>query len=107
MNHCLIVETRDPVDHRDVDRMAELALGLHRQGCRTAVLLAENGVFGARPGVTPALRPLLDAGVAVSADRFALEERGIGDGELIGGIELCEIGIVVDWLVGGASVLWR
>jgi hypothetical protein len=107
MERCMIVETRDPIAHRDVEWMAELALAMKRRGLGVAVLLAENGALAARTGTAPSLQRLVDEDIAVSVDRFALEERGIAEAEPVPGVEPCEIGIVVDQLAAGASVLWR
>jgi hypothetical protein len=107
MKQCMIVETRDPAGHLDFDWMAELALGLRREGVKVAMLLTENGTFGGRANVAPCLQRLVAEGIPVLADRFALEERGIAESNLMSGVEPCEIGVVVEWLEAGASVLWR
>jgi hypothetical protein len=107
MKQCMIVETRDPIGHLDFDWMAELALGMRREGVNVAMLLTENAAFGGRGNIAPCLQRLVADGIPVLADRFALEERGIAQSALMSGVEPCEIGVVVDWLEAGASVLWR
>jgi hypothetical protein len=108
MAHYMIIETRDPQDARDVEWMAELAATLQRNGSTATVMLAENGVFAARTGASaPALRTLTDAGCQVLADRYALRERGIRDGDLAKGVKAAELDAVVDALEAGVSVMWR
>ena len=107
MKQCLIVETRDPVDHRDFDWMASLALRMHEEGMPVSILLTENGVLGARPGVAPCLQRLIDQRVTISVDRVAMRERGIAEDKLMPGLVPAEIDVVVDSLEAGAAVLWR
>jgi sulfur transfer complex TusBCD TusB component (DsrH family) len=108
MQYYMIIETRDPQDARDVEWMAELAANLQRSGASATVMLAENGVFAARAGAaSPALRTLTDAGCQVFADRYALRERGIRDGDLAKGVKPTELDAVVDALEAGVSVMWR
>lgn len=107
MEQCLIVESRDPVEHRDFDRITELALGMRQQGVSTSLFLIDNAVFGARAGVAPGLASLVEQRIAVSADRLAMAERGIGEDAILPGIRATDIGTVVDSLLAGAAVLWR
>ena len=107
MNQCLIVESRDPAEHHDVERMAELALGLSRSGCKTALLFIENGVFAAREGVAPWLLRLSGEGVALAADRLSMAQRGIAQAGMANGVGAVEPAFVVDWLDAGASVIWN
>jgi hypothetical protein len=107
MNQCLIVESRDPAEHRDVERMAELALGLSRRGCTTAMLFIENGVFAVRDSVAPWLQRLSGNGVTLNADRVSLAQRGIAAGAMAPGVTVQEPAFVVDWLANGATVIWN
>ncbi len=108
MTRYMIIETRDPIEARDVDWMAELAADLQRSGAQASVMLAENGVFAARSGAAAsALRTLTDAGCEVFADRYALRERGIRDGDLATGVKAAELDVVLDALEAGVSVMWR
>jgi hypothetical protein len=43
----------------------------------------------------------------VFADRYALRERGIRDGDLAKGVKPAELDAVVDALEAGVSVMWR
>ena len=107
MNQCLIVESRDPAEHRDVERMAELALGLSRRGCTTAMLFIENGVFAVRDSVAPWLQRLAGNGVMLGADRLSLAQRGIAEDAIMPGVTPREPAFVVDWLETGATVIWN
>ena len=50
---------------------------------------------------------LLDAGVEILADDFALSERGILDGSLAAGVQPASLEIVVDHLAAGRKVTWH
>ena len=108
MRDLLIVETRDPVEVRDVEWGAGLLADAQGSGSTTCMMLAENGVFAVRKeALAPCLVPLIDEGVMVLADRFALRERGISETDLAPGVAPADLSVVVDWLEAGASVLWR
>ena len=108
MKHYMIVETRDPFEQHDTEWLAVLAAGLKRGGAKSAVMLAENGVFAARASAAAApLQTLTRAGVDVFADRFALRERGIRDAELALGVKPADLDLVVDQLEAGAIVMFR
>jgi hypothetical protein len=103
----MIVETRDPIDHGDVDWMGRFAVAAHAGGVGAAVFLADNGVLGARRGAPSAVEVWIQSGVKVAADRFALRERGISDTDLLPGVVPADLDLVLDRLIGGASVIWR
>lgn len=107
MKELLIVETRDAADHADPARMADLAVGMSRAGVSATLFLAENGVFAARRGHPLPLAEAMSAGIRIAADRFALDERGIRADQLRDGIEADGVGLVVDALDRGATVMWR
>jgi hypothetical protein len=107
MRDLMIVETRDPIAHSDVDWTGRLAVAMHAEGVAAAVFLADNGVLGARRGPPSAVADWIRAGVSVAADRFALRERGITDAELLPGVAPADLDVVLERLIGGASVVWR
>lgn len=107
MQDLMIVETRDPTGRGDVDWMADLAIAVHGRGVTTSIFLTENGVLGARRGAACAVRDWIKAGVRVSADSFALQERGISDSQLVPGVAPAGLETVLDGLIAGASVVWR
>jgi hypothetical protein len=104
----MIVETRDPFAVRDVAWTADLLAAAQLAGCRCTLMLCENGVLGTRKSASEqAFAGLVDAGVEVLADRFALRERGIAEDMLAGGISAADLDAVIDRLVAGGTVLWR
>ena len=108
MNDMMIVETRDPHAVRDVEWTAGLLAAMRQEGGRCTLMLAENGVLGARDPACPAsLSRLAGAGVEILADRFALAERGITEAELASGITAADLEVVIDRLVAGSNVIWR
>jgi hypothetical protein len=108
MKNMVIVETRDPIEVRDVEWSAELLAQVRGAGAASTLMLAANGVLGARASApAPFLTRLIGQGVDVLADRFALAERGITEADLAPGIAGADLGVVVDWLAAGDHVLWR
>ena len=108
MKDMMIIETRDPLEVRDVEWDLDLLAAMRRSGVSATLLLAENGVLGARRAARAAsVSRLARDGVEILADRFALEERGIGESGLADGIVSVDLGIVIDRLAAGASILWR
>jgi hypothetical protein len=108
VNDMMIVETRDPFAVRDVEWTAGLLAAMRRAGRRCTLVLAENGVLGARNAAgAPFLSGLVDAGVEILADRFALRERGIAEDALAAGIAAADLDVVVDRLAAGGTVVWR
>ena len=107
MNGMMIVETRDPLAVRDVEWTAGLLASMRRAGCKCTLMLAENGVFGARGPGGACLAGLAEAGVELLADRFALRERGIAEDSLATGVAPAELDVVIDRLAAGEAVVWR
>lgn len=108
MKDLMIVETRDPLAARDVEWTAGLLATMRQAGQTCTLMLAENGVLGARDSACPvAFFHLIDAGIEILADRFALAERGIAEDELAAGISAAGMDIVIDRLVAGDAVVWR
>jgi hypothetical protein len=107
MKELLIVETRDAAEHKDPERMAELAAGMAEAGVPATMFLAENGVFNALGVVPGPIDRALAAGVSVAADAFALAERGIRDDQLRNGVTVGDVDLIVDKLGASASVIWR
>jgi predicted peroxiredoxin len=107
MKELLIVETRDAAEHQDTARIAELAAGVSRSGVPATIFLAENGAFAAKRGSGSALDAAVSAGVHLAVDRFALEERGIPEGQLRQGVAVEGADFIVERLAGGATVMWR
>ena len=108
VNEMMIVETRDPFAMRDVEWTAGLLAAMRQTNRRCTLMLAENGVLGARRAAcAPSFTRLAEAGVEILADRFALGERGIAEDSLAAGIGVADLEVVIDRLVAGATVVWR
>ena len=108
MKNVMVVETRDPIECRDVEWSAALLSGLSEAGVGCTLMLAENGVLVARASArSDLLSGLIDGGVEILADRFALAERGIADSDLAAGVAGAELGVVIDRLAAGGAVIWR
>lgn len=108
MKQLMVVETRDPFEASEVESIADLLTGLQHEGIECSILLAENGVLGARASAPVDFLPkLAKQGVTLMADRFALAERGIPEDELTDGVKPSELGVILDHLTAGAAVMWR
>jgi sulfur relay (sulfurtransferase) complex TusBCD TusD component (DsrE family) len=103
----LLIASRDTFTARDVDGFLGLAASLAAQGHPVTVFLVQNGVLSARRGSgSELLTRLTRSGVGVMAEKFSLSERGIGSDRLAAGIEVADLGHVVDALADGVRVLW-
>jgi sulfur relay (sulfurtransferase) complex TusBCD TusD component (DsrE family) len=108
MSKYLLIESRDPFESHDVAFSYELATGLAKAGHDVTLLLVQNGVLPARSGAkADGLSAVLEAGVTVLADEFALGERGIPDTRLSAGVQRTSIDVVVDHLAAGHKTLWH
>ena len=108
MKDMMVVETRDPLECRDVEWSAAMLSGLSEAGVACTLMLAENGVLAARASArSNLLSGLVEGGVEILADRFALAERGIADSELAAGVAGADLGVVIDRLAAGGAVIWR
>lgn len=108
MAEYLLIESRDPFNSGDCGQFLELAEGLSRAGHAVTLFLVENGVLPARGGARAGRLPVLAAnGVAVYADAFALQERGISPNRLIAGVKPAPLDLVVEQLAQGAKALWH
>jgi sulfur relay (sulfurtransferase) complex TusBCD TusD component (DsrE family) len=106
MTEYLLIESRGPFESRDVGYYYELARGLSEAGNQVSVFLIQNAVLAARSSAdVPELLALLNTGIKVMADDFALKERGIT--KLLEGIQIALIDVVVDHLEAGHRTLWH
>jgi len=106
MAQYLLIESRDPFESNEVGYYYDLAKGLVEGGNQVTLFLAQNGVLSARPSAhSAALSALARSGVAVLADDFSLQERGIA--ELAEGVTAAPIDVVVDHLAAGHKTLWH
>ena len=109
MSKYLLIESRDGFEFGDVGYLYDLADGLAREGHEVTLFLVQNGVLPARPSAhSEPLARLTENGVAVLADDFSLQERGIPATSLANGVRAAPIESVVDLLADGATrAVWH
>jgi len=109
MGTYLLIESRDPFDSADVERMYELAAGLAEHADEVTVYLVQNGVMPVRAASPASARVReLAARATVLADDFSLRERGITDDEITEGVRPVPIEVLVDLLAEpGRKVMWH
>jgi len=96
MTNYLFIESRDPFESLDVRFVAEAAQALKERGHAVTVFLVQNGVLAARRAARDShLARLAQAGVALLADDFSLQERGIETAALRPGVRPTSIDAVV------------
>jgi hypothetical protein len=72
------------------------------------LFLVENGVLAARASADARmLRDTIAAGVYVLADEFALRQRAIPIGALLGAIKPSGLDHIIDGLAAGAKTIWH
>ena len=108
MSRYLLIESRDPFESRDAERLGELAAGLVREGHAVTLFLVQNGVFAARIAARAgALSTALPAGVTVLADDFSLRERGVLAERLAPAVAPASLDVVIEHLEQGGKALWH
>jgi sulfur relay (sulfurtransferase) complex TusBCD TusD component (DsrE family) len=107
MERFLLIESRDPLEARDVLYAYELAETLARAG-EVTLFLVQNGVLPARPSrESRRLGELARAGVLVLADEFSLRERGIRADRLAPGVAAAGLDVVIEQLADGRKAVWH
>lgn len=111
MGKYLLIESRDPYEYGDPHYFYGLACDLAKRGNDVAFFLVQNGVLVARSGARPdklAEIKRLAPSVRVLADEFSLRERGIKREATVPGVEVTDIGTLVDLLVDdGRKAIWH
>ena len=108
MKQYLIVFSRNSSEAGDFHDFVEFVIGLAREGGKVSALLVQNAVFSARQSaMCSAAKRLVQNGVDLLADSFALSERGIDPGRLKDGIRPATLDCVIDRLADGAQVIWH
>lgn len=99
MAHYLFISSRDAYESPDHERLLELVHGIKARHNGATLFLVQNGVLSVRQGArhSDVYQRLARAGVAVIADSFSLRERAVG--KLADGVEVGDIGQLVDLLV--------
>lgn len=108
MKKYLLIESRGELEAASAVQFFDLARALKAQGAGVEILLVQNGVMPARARAkADALSRAIQAGIAVSADEFALKERSLPPASLTNGVKPAPLSIVVDRMADGWSVLWH
>lgn len=108
MSNYVLISSRDPFTCPATRELYELASSLRRSGHEVTLFLIENGVLAARASAdSHGLRESLAAGVHVLADDFALRERAIPIGALLGAVQPSGLERVIDALAAGAKTIWH
>lgn len=108
MKKYLLIESRGEHEAASATQYFGLARALKAQGASVEVMLVQNGVIAARAGANaPALAGVIDSGIAVSADEFALRERALPPSALTEGVTQTALAHVVDRMADGWNVLWH
>jgi hypothetical protein len=108
MAHYLLIDSRDPYESRDVERLCQLAKRLIDEGNTVTVYLVQNAVLGARRASRAEhLEEAALAGAAILADEFSLRERGIGKERLAPVVAPAPLEAVIETLEKGAKALWH
>ncbi len=108
MSDYLLISSRDPFTCPATNELYELATSLHRAGHSVTLFLIENGVLAARANAdSRVLREAAAAGVQVLADSFALRQRAIPIGALLGAVKPAGLERVIDALAARAKTIWH
>ena len=106
MKNFLMISSRDPFEYAEALSFYEDCKSLADAGADVTLFLVQNGVFPARPSkYTQKLKDLMEKGVKVTADRYALDMRGLSD--LAAGVEARDISMVIDHMASGSKVVWH
>ena len=108
MGSTVLIGSRNPLEGADAGFVWRIATQLAAAGEDVTLMLVENGVLAARSGArVPQLDAVVEAGVTLRADDFALRERGIGSDRLDGRVHATPLSFVVDRMAAGDRVLWQ
>lgn len=108
MSDYLFVQSQDPFSDARAGHQYDLAARLAQSGNQVRVLLVQSGVAPARKGAAcPTFDALLNSAVTVLADDVALQQREFSPEHLRDGVQIVEIGVVVDAMLAGHKVIWN
>lgn len=108
MKQYLIIQSQDPFTQARARHQYSLAHSLHQTGNNVRMLLVQDGVGVAlRSSDSTAFKAVLDSGVQVFADSYALAERNIDFTRLRNGIQIADMDLVATALLAGDNVIWH
>jgi sulfur relay protein TusB/DsrH len=106
----LFIESRAPFASRNVEQAYRLIVDLAARGTPVTLFLVQNGVLAVRQSADVGRLTELATtpGVAILADTFALQERGITTDTLTSGVQAVDIETLVDLLmVDDQKAIWH
>ena len=104
----LIIESRDPFDCAAVKNNYDLAKSLSQNGDNVTLFFVQNGVLPVKGGKFKTdLDDLAMSGVTLMADTYALQMRGIKEGQLVANTKAEDLDIVIDALAESKKVIWN
>src|SRR5260370_37759237 len=110
MSNYIFIQSRDPFDSREPERIYEVAKGLKQEGHDVTVFLVQNGVLPARndSAYAKSLQELSQSKINLLADSFSLKERAILKDELIPEVRDAVVDELVELLLqDGAKPIWN
>jgi len=100
MSNYVLIESRDPFESPDTAFLTETAMSLKKEGHDVVVFLLQNAVLAMRKQARQSQLPqLLESGIPVLADEFALRERGIQADECPASITVTNFDHLVDLII--------
>jgi predicted peroxiredoxin len=108
LKHYLIIQSQDPFTLVRAGHQYHLARSLHQSGNKVSMLLVQDGVSVALHGCdSSAFETMLNSGVRVFADRYALAERNIDPNRLRSAVQVADMDLVATALIAGDNVIWH
>lgn len=108
MTHYVILESRDPYDSADWQKMQDILVELKKNGNDVTLFLLQNGVLPIRQGTAfeSHFNDLKSLGINILADLFALQERGINS--TVSSVEKSSIDRLVELsLIPNTKTIWH
>ena len=106
----LVIESRDPYEFADANYLYDVAADLGRNGNEVTFFLIQNGVLVSRREAQGHKLGDLQAAerIKILADDFSLRERGIRREDIAPGVQVSNVGSLVDLLVeDGRKAIWH
>lgn len=103
-----MISSRDPFEHGDALQFYQDCQSLADFGSDVTLFLVQNGVLPTRSSkYSDCLETLIEKGVAIYADCYSLEVRGIREEDMLPGIQKGELSLIIDQMADGTKVVWH
>lgn len=107
MSHYVLIQSKSPWESDSEGRTFSLVRDLADAGHRVTLFLVQNGVLATRSGSNGIdYGELTDSNVRILADDFSLRERGIHTEAIKRGVNVGQIGDLVDLIASGTKTIW-